>query len=453
MATDTGTDAGEPADAGERFVPFLGQFFPESLGLAAVLALVALLASLPFLGPLTGLEHLATGFFELFELQMALVLLWVLSATVVWSRPVGRLLERLARGLPTSQAAAIYATGFLALLFGWVNWALGLVGGVLLGQRLCRRAAADGERVHYPLVLTAALLSLVVTNQGLSSPGALLMADAEGTTNFLVDAAGPLAVSEFLLAPVNAVPTAVLVVTLPLLLVTLAPDEEADRTELRDGDAVLDGGVAETLDYYTPPTGERTFADRLEQSRALSLLAVAVGAVSLVAYFGGGGELTLLWFLFALMMLGLLVQWRPMAFRAKTTHATRWANHLAVPFLLYAAAYVLLREAGLYEPLGAAIATAGGVGSFASAFAVGLFVPDPGSTWLLVGPALVAVEADLVRSVTAVMFGAGLSNLWLGFLFAGILGVRGFEYREFVKYAGVVSLYVVAVVVASMLVF
>lgn len=452
MATDTDDAVGTPSGS-DRFVPFIGRFFPESLGLAVVLALLALLGSLASLDPLAAVEHFATGFFELFQLQMALILLWVLSATVVWSRPVGGLLDRLVGALPTSQPAAIYATGVVALLFGWVNWALGLVGGVLVAQRLCRRAAADGERVHYPAVLTAALLSLVVTNQGLSSPGGLLMSDEEGTTNLLVDAAGSLRMGEFLLAPVNLVPSAVLVFTLPLLLVVLAPGDEADRTELPDVETVLDGTIAETLDYYTPPADQDTVADRLEQSPALSLTAVAIGAVSLGAHFAFGGALTMLWLLFALMMAGLLVHWRPMAFRSKTTHATRWANHLAIPFLLYAAAHVLLREAGLYAPMGDALVSAGsGVASFLAAVGVGLLVPDPGSTWVLLGPA-VAADLELVRAVTAVMFGAGLSNLWLGFLFAGILGVRGFAYREFVKYAGVISAYAALVVIGSLLVF
>lgn len=455
MSTDTNdTVEADGARGDDEFVPFLGRFFPESLALAALLSILALVVTIPSLDAITQAEHFSTGFFELFELQMALVLLWVLSASVVESRPFGVLFDRIASQIPTSQTAIIYSTGFIALVFGWVNWALGLVGGIFIGQQLCRRAREEGVRVHYPLVLVGGLLSLVITNQGLSSPGALLMADETGTTNFLVDAAGSIDMLGFVGDPVNLVPTVVLVVTLPLLLVVLAPDDESERIELGDHETVLDGSIAETLDYYTPPSDDFTVADRLEQSKTISIVAVILGVISIGAHFGFGGPLTMLWFLFTLMMLGLLVQVRPMAFRSKTTHATRWANHIAIPFLLYAAVYVLLREGGLYEPIGGVITAIGaGAGGFVSALVVGLLVPDPGSTWVILGPALAAVEADLIRSITAVMFGAGLSNLWLGFLFAGILSIRGFEWREFVRYAAAITAYVVVVVLVAAIVF
>ncbi|ELY51733.1 hypothetical protein [Natronolimnohabitans innermongolicus] len=48
---------------------------------------------------------------------------------------------------------------------------------------------------------------------------------------------------------------------------------------------------------------------------------------------------------------------------------------------------------------------------------------------------------------------AVLSNLWLAFLFASILSVRGFDWREFATYAAVVTAYVTVVVVGLLLVF
>lgn len=457
MATDnTRTDADSRGtasatdDGSRRFVPLLGRFFPESFGLAVLLALAALLATAPSLGVESQLELFATGFYDLFTLQMALILLWVLSANVVESRPVGALLDRIAAAVPTSQRAIVAATAAIAMAFGLINWALGLVGGVLVGHRLCRRAREAGVAVHYPLVLTGALLSLVVTNQGLSSPGALLMADESGTTNFLVESAGSVTASSVLLSPANVVASLVLLATLPPILVALAPGDESDRTELAEVESLVSeaGSAAGTLDRYEPPEADRTFADRLEQSRLISLTAVVIGAASVGWHFATGGRLTLLWFLFALVVLGLLVHGQPMAFREKTTHATRWANHLAIPFLLYATVVALLSEAGLYVAIGDALGAAA-AGAFAAAFGVGLLVPDPGAVWTLLGPALVAAGADLADSIVAVMFGAGLSNLWLGFLFVAVVGVRGFAWREFARYAAVVTVYVAAVVIAS----
>ncbi|MEM4782325.1 MAG: TIGR00366 family protein, partial [Halalkalicoccus sp.] len=432
------------------FVPFFGRFFPESLSLSVLLALCALFVTIPLLSPLDQLELFATGFYDLFVLQMALILYWVLSATVVESRPVGALFDRLAGAIPTSQRAIVYSTGVIALAFGWLNWALGLLGGIYIGRRLCRRAEREGVAVHYPLVLTAGLLSLVLANQGPSSPGALVMADAELAEMTGVFAEGAtLSMGAFLTAPANLGSSAALIVTLPLLLVALAPGERSERTAIGD-ESILDGSIAETFDRYALPTrGEWTAADRLEQSRLVSMGAVVAGFGSLGLYAAGGGSLTLLWLLFFLMILGLFVHGRPMAFRSKTTDATRWANHVAILFMLYAVVFALFSAAGLYEPVGDALG--GALGAFLAALGLGLLVPDPASVWVIVGPALLASGADPLTGVVAVMYGAGLSNLWLGFLFCGVLSIRGFRPRTFVRYAAAISGYVSLVVLVALL--
>lgn len=446
--------AGTADQAG--FVPTFGQYFPESLVGAVLLAGLALVATAPFLEPLTQLETFATGFYDLFALQMFLILFWVLSASVVEAPRVGAALDRVADALPTSQRGAIASTAFLSLALGWVNWALGLIAGVLVGQKLCRRAREEGTAVHYPLVLTGALLALVVANQGPSSPGALLMADESGLANFLIDDAGSVAMSSFVLHPANLASSALFVVTLPLLLARLAPDDEAEIEPLGERDRILEGSIAESLAHYSPARTREDWqlGDRLENSRLISLTAVTIGLVSAGWHFGTGGALTLPWLAFTLVVLGLLVQGPPMAFREKTEDATRWANHVAIPFLLYASTVALLSEADLYGPIGDAIASTGvpGAASYVAALALGLLVPDPGSVWVLLGPALAAAGVDLVGALIATMYGAGVSNLWLGFVFAGLLSLYGFDWREFAKYATIVTLYVSAVVIGLLLI-
>ncbi|WP_126661169.1 TIGR00366 family protein [Haloterrigena salifodinae] len=451
------TDQSVADDAGRTgFVPAFGQYFPESLVGAVFLAGLALVATAPFLEPLTQLEVFATGFYDLFALQMFLILFWVLSAAVVEAPRVGAVLDGVADVLPTSQRGIVFSTGAPSLALGWVNWALGLIAGVLVGQKLCRRARAEGTAVHYPLVLTGALLALVVTNQGLSSPGALLMADGSGVANVVAEDAGSVSMSSFVLHPVNLVSTAVFVATLPLLLVWLAPDEESEIEPLAERNRVLEGSIAETLSHYVPARDHDDWqlGDRLENSRLISLATVAVGLASAGWHFGTGGALTLPWLAFTLVVLGLLVQGPPMAFREKTEDATRWANHVAIPFLLYASVVALLTEADLYGPIGDAIASTGvpGAASYVVAFVLGLLVPDPASVWVLQGPALAAADVDLAVSLIATMYGAGVSNLWLAFLFAGILSIRGFDWREFATYAAIVTLYVSAVVLGLLLV-
>lgn len=444
-------------DDRKEFVPALGRFFPESLLAALFLAVLALLVTTPYLSLVSQLEMFGTGFFQLFTTQMLLILFWVLGASIVKAPSLGAVFDRIADVLPTSQTGIIYSTTFVALLLGWINWALGLIGGIVIGQRLCRRARENNTAVHYPAVLTGGLLALVIMNQGLSSPGGLIMADGTGLANFMVDDVGSIEMAEFLLHPVNLISSIVFILTLPLIPVVLAPDDESEIETLDDRNRILSGSIAETFDHYTPgrPREEWELGDRLENSKTISAIAVVLGVSSLVWHFGGGGDLTLPWLAFGLMILGLLTQVRPMAFREKTEEATKWANHMAIPFLLYAAVVALLDESGLYGAIGDAIAETGlpYVSSYIITLVVGLLVPDPGSLWVMHGPALAAAEVDIVASLIAVMYGAGVSNLWLAFLFAGILSIYGFDWREFVTYAAAVTVYMTVVVLGLLVIF
>ncbi len=447
--TSTTTDTQDGA-----FVPALGKYFPESLVTALFLAVLALIVTIPYLDPITQVEMFGTGFFQLFTTQMLLILFWVLGATVVESARFGKILDWLAVVLPTSQRGIIYTTAFLSLLLAWVNWAFGLIGGILIGQRLCAHARENGTAVHYPLVLMGGLLALVIMNQGLSSPGALIMADETGLANFMMDDAGTIEMAEFIIHPVNIISSALLIVTLPLLLVALAPSNESDIEPLDDANSVLTGSISETLDHYVPgrPPGEWEVGDRLENSQTITMIAVVIGLASVIWHFTGGGDLTLPWLAFTLVVIGLLVQGPPMAFREKTENATKWANHIAIPFLLYAAVYALFQESGLYGTIGEQL---GGIGvpsvvTYVIAFVVGLFVPDPGSVWVIVGPALTGF--DLVPTIVSVMYGAGVSNLWLAFLFASVFSLYGFDWREFMKYAAIVTVYVTFIVLGLFLV-
>ncbi|TYL39404.1 short chain fatty acid transporter [Natronococcus pandeyae] len=447
------------ADVRNAFVPTFGKYFPESLVGAILLAGIALVATVPSLESITQLELFGGGFYvyELFALHMLLILYWVLGASVVESPRVGAVLDRLADALPTSQAGVIYATAFVSLALGWVNWAFGLIGGVLVGQRLCRRARENGTAVHYPLVLTGGLLALVLANQGLSSPGALIAADDTGLTNVMVDDAGAIAMREFLFHPANLASSLIFALTLPLLLVWLAPDDEDEITTLGERNRILEGSIEETLEHYSPARqpADWQVGDCLENAETLTLVVVAIGLASLGWHFATGGGLTLPWLAFGLVVLGLLAQGPPMAFREKTEDATKWANHMAIPFLLYGAAFALLAEAELYGSLGDALAATGlpYVGSYVATFLVGLLVPDPGSVWLLHGPVVAAGNLEVVPALIAVMYASGVSNLWLAFLFASVLSLYGFDWREFASYAAVVTLYVSAVVLGLLLVF
>ena len=286
------------------------------------------------------------------------------------------------------------------------------------------------------------------------------MADPTGTVNFLAQGeSGPLVLdmSNFILNPVNGISVVVFVITLPFLISKLAPSDVANRQSASDTLNLGENSLKEYLSHHSVPSrDEMEIADKLEQSRKLSVVTVFVGGSSVVAYFLGGGKLTLLWVLFGVIMLGILLQERPMAFVEKTKESTKWAKHVAIPFLLYANIHYLLDGAGLYDSFATVLSSTGApqISSYVVALGLGLVVPDPGSVWVLQSPAVLGTKMELASALVPVMYGAGMSNFWLSFLFVGLIGtVSGFSWSEYFRYATVVTGYVSMVLIALFLYF
>ncbi|MDZ7729968.1 MAG: TIGR00366 family protein [Natrialbaceae archaeon] len=488
MATETQAPESESPPPRETFIAFADRFYPGPLLVAIFLVILAALLTSTSLDPFDQLGVVATGFYELLVVQAAFLFWWVLSPSLVQSGRIGGMLDwivdRYESAVGLTPTTVIGGTAALALTLGWINWALGIIGGIFIGQKLARRAAEEDVAVHYPLVLMAGLLGLLLANQGLTSSGGLLMSDqllgtgeiaaetypgssgavgdqittVENYEGFLwlLGLSEPTSFYGFLLHPSNLLASLVLLVTLPILLTRLGPSEGV--TTIEDaGDLIVTDTIRERLAGYTAPDPEdRTFAERAENNRWLSILTGLIGLGALGWYLGTGHEPSLMWLLFGLIAGGMLVHTVPQAYIEQCTNAAGWAVPIGIPFVFYAAVIIMLERAGTFGAIGGLLEGAGvpAVSGYGLGFLVGLAVPDPGTVWLIVGPMLAAAGADIMASLVAVMFASGISNLWLGFLFLGIFAHRidGFDWLEFFHYATIITVYVSIVVIGSLLV-
>lgn len=427
------------------------EYYPGPVAMSLVLVLGIVVATAGRLDAFEQAGAITTGFHELLTLQLALVFWWFLSVSAVESRRVGAVADRLADALAplaTGHSRVVATTAAVALVLGVVNWALGLFVGLFVGRRLYARAKENGVAVDYTPVVVAALSSLVVANQGLSAPAGLVLAD-DGFVNVLAGTVGTVPFGAFLLHPANVLATGFLVVTLPLVIARVgAIDDEGD-----DDASVSESSIAERFTAYRPPSGELTPAERLENSRPLGYLVGGVGLLSAGWHFLTGGEATITWLLFVLLMVAVVAHDYPQGFVEKTTNATSWTLPVAIPFVFYAAGYVMLADSGLAVAVGDSL-VAPVVTTYLGSLGLGLLVPDPGSVWLLVAPFAASAGADAATVAVASSFGSGVSNLWLGFVFLGLFAPSsgGLSTRTFVRIAGVVTMYTSFVVLVALLV-
>ncbi|OKY77814.1 MAG: Short chain fatty acids transporter [Candidatus Methanohalarchaeum thermophilum] len=417
------------------FVTFLGGYFPESMTLAVLLSIIVLLGSLTSIKLLEALELFSTGFFNFLELQMSLILWWMLPAIVVESERTGIILDKITEKIPPKEKYIVLITFILAFFLGWVNWAFGLITSILVGQKLCIKAKNNGNKINYHIILFISLLSLISGNIGITSPGALIL-----TENYLEIT--NISIINFALNVQNLIIFSSMFLLLPLLYYHSTGKE---NKEISERDLIINTSIKEKLKHHNiPPKDSWVPADYLEYSSLLSIIAFLIGTTS-ITWAWIHGNITMLGILFAILMLALISQKNPVAFMEKGADSTKWSLHLAIPFLLYAGTYSLLTKATLYTPIKNLLNGIPVIGSYLIALGAGILIPDPGSLWFLLSP--LSEVAGVLNSLITTMYAAGISNIWLGFIFIGILGIKGFNWKEYIEYALLTTVYLSIVII------
>ena len=152
-----------------------------TIGIAAMASDASLADSVGYWGGrLKGDDLLPkeSGLWKLLEFGMKMCLILVTGHALATSRPVARLVDRLA-AIPRNQSHAIVLTSVVAMIFAWVNWGLGLIVGALLAREVASASRRRGLRVHYPLLGAAGYTGLLVWHGGLSGSAPLTMTQPE----------------------------------------------------------------------------------------------------------------------------------------------------------------------------------------------------------------------------------------------------------------------------------
>src|SRR3954451_1403724 len=257
--------------------------------IATALVLIAALTATPATVAQT-IDAWGRGFWDLipFTLQMALVI--ITGHVLATSAPMGRVIRTIA-SWPRSPRGAVALVTFFALASSWFNWGFSLVFSAVLAIEIARRV--DG--VDYRALAAASLLGLgSIWAQGVSGSAALQMATPgalQPAIRDIVSRGGlvpggliPFSHTIFLWQSFVAVAVEIFVVVSVMSFAT----PPAGR-----GKTAADLGIelrTENLELRTLEPRTLNPGQRLEHSRALSLVVVAVGVTYLVRYFAASAE-------------------------------------------------------------------------------------------------------------------------------------------------------------------
>ena len=388
-----------------------------------------------------------SGIWKLLAFSMQMCLVLVTGYALATTRAVRALIDALAN-IPRSTASAAALVGFVACVFGLLNWGLGLIVGALLAREVGFALQRKNIDIHYPLIAAAGYMGLLVWHGGLSGSAPLSMTTIDGAA-MVVPAQYLEQVESILLrdsigSTLNIFVSGGLLVLVPIVLFVLAPKNSVDIRPIGLFD--VDSGNAQE-DVKEP----LSLPDKLNHSTIIAWLLgvpllLALGRHMYVSGLDRTGlnEITLF-----MLGIGLLLHGSPVGYMQAVTRGAKGCGGIIIQFPLYAGIMAMMVASGLMGSLTEFMVGAGSketipLLTMLSAGVVNLFVPSGGGQWAIQAP--IALESGLQSSVEpgtmvmAVAYGDQLTNMLQPFWALPLLAITGVRARDIVGYTAIVMI-------------
>lgn len=429
-------------------VKIMQKYLPDPFIFAAILTFLVFILGL-FLtgqGPVAMVKHWGSGVWSLlgFSMQMALVL--VLGHALANAPSFKKILVALAKK-PKSPASAIILVSVVSLIACWINWGFGLVIGAIFAKEI----AKIRKDVDYRLLIASAYSGFLIWHSGLS--GSIPLTISSGGEAVKKATAGiitsPIPTSQTIFSLVNLGIVIVLLITLPLVNKAMMPSKE--NTVVIDPKLLEESPQAATLEskILTP-------ADRLENSRTISLLLSAIGLGYVVYYFSTSGfNLTLDIVNTIFLFVGIILYKTPRRYVDAITDAAKSSAGILLQFPFYGGIMGMMTGASVAGVSLAAVVSNAFVSisneitfplfTFLSAGIVNFFVPSGGGQWAVQAPIMMpaghALGVDPAITAMAIAWGDAWTNMIQPFWALPALGIAGLGAKDIMGFCLIDLLY------------
>jgi short-chain fatty acids transporter len=393
-------------------------------------------------GPYQMVQHWGNGFWGLltFSMQMVLVLVTghVLASSTIFKKGLGALAS-----LAKSPGQAILIVSFVSMIASLINWGFGLVIGALFAKELAKKV----KNVDYRLLIASAYGGFVVWHGGISGSIPLTIATPG---HFSEDMIGVISTDQTIFAGFNIFIVAALLLVLPFVNRFMMPSKE--ETIVVDPALLQEDIQAATLEKEA-----MTPAERLENSRIISLLAGILGLAFLFYYFASKGfnlNLDIVNFLF--LFLGILFHGTPKQFLEAVLNAVKGASGIIIQFPFYAGIMGMMTASGLAAVMSEAFVSISNdytfhFFAFLSAGVVNFFVPSGGGQWAVQAPIMLeaaqSMGASIPKTAMAVAWGDAWTNLIQPFWALPALAIAGLKAKDIMGFC-VLTLLVSGVIIS-----
>ena len=399
------------------------RWFPDALVMAMIATVIIFLVGLS-LGSRTQDLVIAFGggFWQLIPFTLQVAMMVVSGFVVATSPPVARAIRWLAT-IPRTPRGAIALVAFFSTAGALLSWGVSFIFSVLLAREIAQKVPGTDYRA---LGAATYLGTGLVSTLGFSSNAALFMTTRESIPPALLRISGVIPLTDTIFAWQN--------ITTALILVC----------------------VSVSIAYYSaPPTSEarlpspvqnRTPGEWLEQNGLLTVPICFIGLAYLVEIFRSKGPLLAIdlnTLNFLALMLGLLLHWRPGAFKQAVTDSVPATAGILIQFPFYAGIFGMMTKSRITGELANFFVGFSTQRSFPLLVSVysailGFFVPSAGSKWLIEAPYVLQAANQLHVNLGWVVqiynTSEALPNLINPFWMLPLLGLLRLRARDIVGY-------------------
>jgi short-chain fatty acids transporter len=243
-------------------------------------------------------------------------------------------------------------------------------------------------------------------------------------------------------------------VTPPILnFFLLKAIEDTEKTDLRRSQNQMaatakpptDSDVEQTADTMTSP------ADRLENSRVISIIIGVLGLIFIFYHFVQKGlDLNINIVNFIFLFLGILFHQTSRRFLNSVSDAVKNAGGIIIQFPFYAGIMGMMVTSGLSEKMSLWFVSISNeftfpLFTFISAGIVNFFVPSGGGQWAVQGPIMIpaAIElgVDTAKTAMAVAWGDARTNMIQPFWTLPLLAIAGLKVKDIIGFCVIAMLW------------
>jgi short-chain fatty acids transporter len=425
------------ASLGLRLSDWFEKWFPDAFSLALAAVAIVFVACLAMGSPVVQTaQWFGAGFWDLVAFTMQMSMIIVTGYALATTRPVYGIIRRLA-AVPSHPRGAVAYVGLFSMLSSLLSWSFSLIFSALLA----REVAARVRGADYRAIGAAAYLGVgSVWALGLSSSAALLMANSASLPQSLRNISGVIPIDQTLGLWQGMLIAVVLIIVSMAISYYSHPAEGQART-------MADMGISHDSAGQPGEVPARRPGEWLEHSPFFTLLISGLGLAYLAREVMSGGFRVLLdlnHYIFAFLIVGLLLHWRPRNFVQAVNASIPSVAGVLIQYPLYAGIVKMMTESGLATQLAHVFVSVSNRHTFPvlvgiySAF-LGLFIPSAGGKWLIEAPYLLeaskSLEVHLGWVVQTYNATEALANLIHPFWMLPMLGILGMKPRDVVGYS------------------